>query len=100
MTYIDLLRALYHADYDRVERDDRLIDVFPTQTREKGVELWEKWDDQDVKILRVWLPFEAEQLELFAIARGQLESLLRRNISAQLDNFEKMSVGKEVADNL
>lgn len=89
MTYTDLLHALYEAHYDRIERDDRLLDVFPTQIREKGVELWESWGDQEVKILRVRLPFDPEKLELFTLARGQVESLLRRNLMASLEDFDR-----------
>jgi len=96
MTYADLLHALSQAQYDRVERDDRLLDVFPTQNREKGVELWEQWGEDEVKILRVRLPFEEERLELFILARGQLESLLRRNIVSHLDDFEKF-ISKDIS---
>ena len=95
MTYTDLLRTLYWGGFDRVERDDRVLDVFPTQTREKGVELWEQWGKQEVKILRVRLPFNAKKLELFVLARAQLESLLQRNLVSKLDDFEKVAVGFE-----
>ena len=54
------------------------------------MELWEQWSDHEVKVLRVRLPFIAKKLELFIIARGQMESLLRRNLTANLDDFEKM----------
>lgn len=91
MTYTDLLHALYQGRYDRVERDDRLLDIFPKETREKGVELWEQWGEHDVKIVRVRLPFDPDKMELFALARGQLESLLRRNLSTKLDDFEKIT---------
>ena len=40
------------ADYERVERDDRLLDVFRQETAEKGVQLWVKWGDI-VEIIRV-----------------------------------------------
>jgi hypothetical protein len=89
MTYVDLLKNLYHAGYDRIERDDRLLDVFTKEIREKGIELWEQWESEEVKILRVRLPFDPDKLELFILARAQLESLLRRNIVSKLDDFEK-----------
>ena len=90
ISYTDLLRTLYHAGYDRVERDDRLLDVFTKEIREKGVELWELWDEQEVRILRIRLPFNPKKLELFVLARGQLESLLRRNLVSKLDDFQKI----------
>jgi hypothetical protein len=93
MTYTDLLRTLYYGNYDRVERDDRLLDVFPTQIREKGVELWEQWSEHEVRILRVRAPFNAKKLELFVLARAQLESMLRRNVVSRLDDFEKVAAG-------
>ncbi len=89
MTYVELLKNLYHAGYDRIERDDRLLDVFTKEIREKGIELWEQWGPEEVKILRVRLPFDPDKLELFILARGQLESLLRRNLKSRLDDFEK-----------
>lgn len=110
MAYTDLLRALYEHGYDRVERDDRLLDVFTRESREKGVELWEKWprsagrvsrsarwDDQNIKILRVRFPFDPDKLELFTLARGQLESLLTRNQTAQLDDFERRRLASDQA---
>lgn len=98
MTYEDLFRALYLAEYDRVERDDRLLDIFPTQTREKGVELWERWLEHDVRILRVRQPFDPATVELFGIARGQLASLLLHNRPATLDDFELIAQGEAAAD--
>lgn len=89
MTYTDLLRALYEHGYDRVEWDDRLLDVFTRESREKGVELWEKWSEHEVWLLRVHMPFEPDKLELFIVARGQLESLLTRNQTGLLDDFER-----------
>ncbi len=108
MVYSELLRALYHAGYSRVERDDRLLDVFPASIREKGIELWEKWprfQDQEgsqeiVRILRVRLPYEQVNLNLFHIARGQLESLLLNNRKASLDDFELVGSGLKAAEML
>lgn len=97
MTYTDVLRALYEYGYDRVERDDRLLDVFTRETRERGVELWEKWGEHEVWLLRVKLPFEPDKLELFIIARGQLESLLTRNQTGLLDDFERRRFASDEA---
>lgn len=89
MTYTDLLRFLYQAGYDRIERDDRLLDVFPKESREKGIELWEKWSEHEIKLVRVRWPFDPAKLELFTLARGQVESLLQRNLVAHLEDFDR-----------
>lgn len=87
MTYTDLLRRLFQSGFTRVERDDRLLDVFPAESREKGVELWENWQPKTVKILRVRLPFNAKKLQMFAISRAELEKLLQTNKKAELRKF-------------
>jgi hypothetical protein len=100
MTYTELLRQLYFAGYTRVERDDRLLDVFPKEDREKGVELWEKWGKKDVELLRVRLPFDAEKLKLYTIPRPKLEKLLQQNIVAELSVFLCIAEGEAVARTL
>lgn len=39
--------------FSRIERDDRLLDVFSKETPEKGVELWEKWSGDTIEIIRI-----------------------------------------------
>ena len=48
-----LYNALIAQGFERVERDDRLLDVFPKEIREKGIELWDKWGADTVEIVRV-----------------------------------------------
>lgn len=98
MTYFDLLRALFEVGYTRIERDDRLLDVLPDQTREKGVELWERWDKEEVRIVCVRLPFEAESAELFAVLRTELERLLQENKTAVLEDFDGVAVGDKIVN--
>ena len=95
MDYAELLEHLREAEYRRIERDDRLLDVFPVQTREKGVELWEHWGEHEVHVVRVRLPYDASQLTLYALARAQLEKLLLRNETAQLTDFELVAEGAD-----
>lgn len=87
MNYQDLLLKLYRAGFTRVERDDRLLDVFPDETQEWGVELWEKWNKADVHILRVRLPYDSGELLLYAIDRQELEALLYANQESALKKF-------------
>jgi hypothetical protein len=93
MEYQDIFKALYNEDYQRVERDDRILDVFSSQTREKGIELWEKWSDFEVRILRIKEPLSDKNVQLFIIARGQLESLLKNYQTARLDDFALIAAG-------
>lgn len=44
---------LIDQGFSHVERDDRLLDIFPKATPEKGVELWEKWGKDTVEIVRI-----------------------------------------------
>lgn len=46
-------QELHDQGFERVERDDRLLDVFKYETPEKGVELWIKWENsEEVEIVR------------------------------------------------
>ncbi len=71
--------------YNRVERDDRLLDIFPKETPGKGVELWEKWPaphssksevgDDTIKIIRLW---NGKQTE-YTFPRQEIELALKEN---------------------
>ncbi len=104
MEYTELLQQLFEAGFTRVERDDRLLDIFPHEDREKGIELWERWppsraslatggDIDVVKILRVRLPFTDAALQLFALQRSELESLLLTNRQATLSDYAPLAKG-------
>lgn len=83
----ELLQKLYRAGFTRVERDDRLLDVFPDETREWGVELWELWTKKEAKILRIRLPYSEKKLKLYVISKSTLERLLQDNKTAELNKF-------------
>ena len=100
MDYAELLEHLREAEYRRIERDDRLLDVFPLEAREKGVELWEYWSEHEVHLLRVRLPYDAKKLKLYALARAQFEKLLLNNETADLANFELIAEGSAAAEHL
>jgi hypothetical protein len=100
MTYPELLRQLWEAGYGRIERDDRLLDVFPTEDREKGVELWEKWNAETVKILRVRLPYTEKKLELYLFEKLVLEQLLQHNTAQDLSEYPIQAKGLAVIERL
>jgi len=86
MTYAALVKDLAQQGFTRVERDDRLLDIFTHETREKGVELWEKWDSESVAIIRVRLPYlSPAQVTRHILGRPQLEQLLYNNQRSYLD---------------
>lgn len=93
MTYPELCKLLQGRGFTRIERDDRLLDVFPTEDREKGIELWEKWTSSDVMILRVRLPFSPRKVDLFRIPRTVFEKSLYQNRTEELETFEKVAEG-------
>jgi len=67
-----------------VERDDRLLDIFPAETREKGIELWEKWSANTVEIIRFHLPYSPKREEHFSFPRKNIEELLYSNTAGVL----------------
>jgi hypothetical protein len=89
MTYFDLILAAHHRGFERVERDDRLLDVLSGQTREKGVELWVRWLPQDVLILRVKYPFNPNQISVFKVPTAILEKTLLNNQTLDLTLFPR-----------
>lgn len=70
--------------FTRVERDDRLLDVLPTQTREKGIELWEKWSPEVVELVRIRLPHDENKVERLSIPRKKIEAALIDHYGVQL----------------
>lgn len=93
LDYGDFLRLVFKTGFTRVERDDRLLDIFPVEDREKGVELWEHWSKRDVQIIRVKLPFDEKKLVLYQIKRGELEALLMANTVEELGQFRPIARG-------
>ena len=98
MTYAELLQHLHVAGYQRIERDDRLLDVFVTETREKGVELWEASKANETHLLRIRLPYSEKELKLYALATAQLGQLLTHNKTANLADFELIAEGAVAAE--
>lgn len=100
MTYTDLLREFYRAGFQRVERDDRLADIFPNEDREKGVELWERLDQKNVFLLRVRMPFSVKGLGLYIIPKTTFEELLLKNTKSTMSNFGPFFQGEEAVEYL
>lgn len=75
----DLYNQFIADGFERVERDDRLLDVFPNETREKGIELWDKWTDDTVEIIRIHLPKGAKSINRHTYPRAEIEQALLGN---------------------
>jgi hypothetical protein len=73
----DLYSELIADGFERVERDDRLLDVFPNETREKGIELWDKWAGDTVEIIRLHLPKGRRGMTRHTIPRNTVEQALQ-----------------------
>jgi|GEM_PF-3375908 hypothetical protein len=86
--YKDFSLEVTSLGYGRVERDDRLLDVLPKQTREKGVELWEKQDSKEVSIIQLRLPFSVKKIKIFTIQRKQLATALQNNLQLNLEDYQ------------
>ncbi|MCE9643275.1 MAG: hypothetical protein K8Q97_03045 [Candidatus Andersenbacteria bacterium] len=68
--------------FSRIERDDRLLDVFPKESIEKGIELWEKWTDTEVEIIRI---HDTQNITKYVFLRERIENALRGNIILSLE---------------
>jgi len=76
MTNQTLIKQLKAQNFQRVERDDRLFDILPKrETKEKGVELWEKWDSDTVHLVRL----TAKRATKHSLPRKDIEQALQAN---------------------
>jgi hypothetical protein len=62
-----------------------LLDVFPKETREKGVELWEQWDTDVVQLVRVTVPYNEKKTRHYLFKRADIEKALREHTELRLD---------------
>lgn len=97
MTYIDLINKLAQSGFSRVERDDRLLDVFPSEISEKGIELWERWDKANISLVRIHLPFRPKFIKYYKLPRPNIEHALYENKTKQLSRFKPLAVDTLVA---
>lgn len=101
MEYLNLLNILARAGFTRIERDDRLLDVFLEEIREKGIELWEYWGKDTVYLIRIHLPFRPKFIKLYQIPRSKIEQLLQQNKTRKLSSLKPhSSTAAEVINNL
>lgn len=88
MSYQKIVKKLLNQGYDRVERDDRLVDVFPLETSEKGIELWQKWVNKNVFLVRIHEPMNPQSTAQYTISKAKIEQALRSNIRLILSKFK------------
>lgn len=82
---IDELYAEFEQEgFERVERDDRLLDVFPAEDREKGIELWDKWNADTVDIIRFHAVMGRKGVSRYSFPRKQIEQALIENTKLEL----------------
>ena len=79
MTYEEKKEELLKKGFTRVERDDRLLDIYPKETREKGIELWQKWEEKEIKIIKLREPFGERKQEETSIKRSKIEQALLKH---------------------
>lgn len=84
-TYKEFLKQMMSLGYLRIERDDRIFDIIPTKTREKGIELWEKQTDQEVTIIQLHLPYDVKRVKTLSVSRHKLEVALQTNSVLNFD---------------
>ncbi len=80
----DIYNELIAEGFERVERDDRLLDVFPNEISEKGIELWDKWSEDSVEIIRIHIPKGKKGITRSTFSRKDIEEALKNNQKMQL----------------
>ena len=100
MNYAEITQSLQKAGYQRIEKDDRLLDIFPADTRRYGIELWDKWTNSTVHIFRLHLPFNIRKTQLFSIPRQEIEQSLKNNTPIRLSTTTPKAKGQEVFNSL
>jgi len=89
VSYQKVIKDLLEQGFNRVERDDRLLDVLTLETREKGIELWEKWDKEEIHITRIHEPQDIQSVIEYLLLRSLVEQALQNNTTIELGSFEK-----------
>ncbi len=79
-----MYNQLIAEGFERIERDDRMLDIFPNETREKGVELWDKWTENEVEIIRLHLPSGAKGMSRHSFPRKEIERAFYAYQTSQL----------------
>lgn len=87
MTYSQLTTKLINKNFYRVAKDDRLLDIFPKESRAKGIELWEKIDRQNTTIIRVHEPQSIKSVTTRIIPTKDLEQALQNNQTLNLLSY-------------
>ena len=83
----DLHRELVDEGFERVERDDRLLDVFPDEISEKGIELWDKWSEDSVEIIRIHIPKGKKGITRSTLSRKDIEAALREHVHIDIQGI-------------
>lgn len=96
MEYLDLIKRLISTGFRRIERDDRLLDVFPNNDREKGIELWEKWDQETIHLVHLKVPYHVRNFYFYRLPRRQIEQALLENDILTFDEFTPHATGKDI----
>lgn len=81
-----LREQLTRDGFDPVPRDDRLFDVFPDLTRHRGIELWEKWSEAEVKLVAIKFQDSKAKPQNLKLRRSQLEEALLRSTVFTLED--------------
>ena len=79
-----LKNHLLNSGFLRIETDDRLHDILPGQSREKGVELWEKWSGDKILIVRIHVDKPREKPLRY--------SLPKNDVIASLESYRSLSL--------
>lgn len=91
VNYSRFLHIMYQARFQRVEKDDRLLDVFKGEDREKGIELWERWDKDNIYLIRL----HVADIALHVIPHPKLTRALLKNRRLKLSAYAPAASGEE-----
>lgn len=86
-SYQTIIAKLRQADFSRVEKDDRLLDIFPAESRAKGIELWEKWRGDKIYIVRIHVDKLQANPPRFCLSKKAIITSLRENKTLTLNSY-------------
>lgn len=97
MKYEEARQVLEAHHFQRAERDDRIFDVFAKEIRDKGVELWDRYSEEQLTVARLPVyPFRPKGITVTAIPKKKIEELLQQNKQTSLSDFPTEEVGEDI----
>lgn len=79
MDYAEIKQQLVRLGFERVERDDVLLDMFPNQHRAHGKELWIRWPRGEASVTLIALrdPYDGQKVIIRKFSTKEMEEMIK-----------------------